>query len=118
MKVRALLTFQERIVLSVILCVLVCGRALKMILHQYPHLPNIINFIDKEMVPRPVDVNTATMDELVMIPYIGKFTAQQILQYRQMHGPFQELKDLKQVKGIRDKNFQRFVAYVKIGRNP
>lgn len=47
-----------------------------------------------------IDVNTATVEELQTLPGIGKEIAQRIVQYRQNHGPFTQIDELKNVKGI------------------
>ena len=52
--------------------------------------------------PAPVDLNTATADELDTLPGIGPATAAAILDYRQRHGPFRSVDDLAQVRGIGD----------------
>ena len=50
----------------------------------------------------PIDLNTATADELDTLPGIGPATAAAILDYRQRHGPFHSVDDLAQVRGIGD----------------
>jgi len=48
----------------------------------------------------PVDVNSASTAELQALPQIGPATAARILAYRQEHGAFQSLDDLRRVPGI------------------
>jgi competence protein ComEA len=48
----------------------------------------------------PLDLNTATADELDSLPGIGPVTAQKILDYRQAHGPFHSVAELEGVPGI------------------
>ncbi|MFH1570262.1 MAG: ComEA family DNA-binding protein [Gemmatimonadota bacterium] len=50
--------------------------------------------------PAPVDVNAASAAELEGLPLVGPVTAARILEYRQEHGPFQSLDDLRHVPGI------------------
>ena len=47
-----------------------------------------------------VDINTATVEELDNLPGIGPTTAQNIIDYRTEHGPFQKTDDLLDVPGI------------------
>jgi len=47
-----------------------------------------------------IDVNTATAKELQMVPGVGKEIAARIVEYRQTHGPFTSLDELKNIKGI------------------
>lgn len=54
-----------------------------------------------------VNLNTATKDELVALPGIGPAKAQAILDHRKAHGPFKSVEDLKDVKGIGAKRFEK-----------
>lgn len=43
---------------------------------------------------------------------IGEKTAQVIVQYRVEHGPFRELRELLQVKGIGEKKLEKIVPFL------
>lgn len=47
-----------------------------------------------------VDINEASLRELIGLPGIGPALAGRILEYRERHGPFERAEDLVRVKGI------------------
>jgi competence protein ComEA len=48
----------------------------------------------------PLDLNSATLEQLENLPGIGPVTAQKILDYRQQHGAFHSVVELQGVPGI------------------
>jgi competence protein ComEA len=68
-----------------------------------------------------VNLNTATKDDLVALPGIGPAKAQAILDYRAQHGGFKSIEELKDVKGIGARRFEKLKADVVVAplpRNP
>jgi competence protein ComEA len=49
---------------------------------------------------QPVNLNTATLDQLESLPGIGPALGQRIIDYRTQHGPFASVDDLVDVSGI------------------
>lgn len=56
---------------------------------------------------RAVSLSTASADDLDSLDGIGPTLAQRIVQYRQAHGGFRSIDELRQVDGIGDKRFQQ-----------
>ncbi|MDO8581076.1 MAG: helix-hairpin-helix domain-containing protein [Candidatus Omnitrophota bacterium] len=110
------LTSQEKKVLLIFLSVVLTGSVFHYSLQKYPFLTNIVNVIEGNHLYPKVDINRATQEELVALPFIGASSAQQIIRYRQDHGPLTSLEELKSIKGIKSKNFQRFAPYLKISQ--
>lgn len=106
-------TNQEKIVLLTLAAVLSVGSLLNLSLKKYPHLHDIVNFMDTERVYPKIDINTASLEELISVPYIGAYTAEQIIKYREEKGPFTSLEEIKTIKGIKEKNFKKFSPYLK-----
>jgi competence protein ComEA len=59
-----------------------------------------------------VNVNSATADELALLPGVGPAKAQAILEHRKAHGAFKRIEDLGEVKGIGDKALERLRPHV------
>jgi competence protein ComEA len=54
----------------------------------------------------PISLGQATEAQLESLDGIGPALAGRILQYRQQHGGFRSLDELKEVSGIGDKRFE------------
>lgn len=63
----------------------------------------------------PIDLNTATADELDGLPGVGPSTAAAILEYRDRSGPFRAVDDLDQVAGIGPTRLERLRPLVRVG---
>ncbi len=61
-----------------------------------------------------VNINTASLSELDSLPGIGPTYAQRIIDYRNNNGGFKSIDELKNVKGIGDKTFDKFKESVTI----
>jgi competence protein ComEA len=62
----------------------------------------------------PVNLNTATLEQLDGLPGVGPATAQAILDYRKQHGRFRSVQDLLQVGGIGPSKLEKLRQRVKV----
>ena len=53
----------------------------------------------------PININTAKVEELDILPGVGPKMAQAIVDFREAHGKFSALEDLQKVKGFGPKKF-------------
>ncbi|AEM73297.1 helix-hairpin-helix domain-containing protein [Caldicellulosiruptor acetigenus] len=53
-----------------------------------------------------ININTATKEELKTLDRIGDKLAERIIEYRQKHGPFKSIEEIKNVNGIGEKIFE------------
>jgi len=62
--------------------------------------------------PRPLDLNTATAEDLEKLPGIGPALAARILEYREQVGRFTKIEELMNVRGIGEKAFLNLKALI------
>jgi competence protein ComEA len=62
----------------------------------------------------PVNLNTATLEQLDTLDGVGPATAQKILDYRQEHGGFSAIDELSQVSGIGEKRMAALRDHVTV----
>lgn len=65
--------------------------------------------------PGLININTADVHQLSMLPGIGETLAQRIIDYREHNGAFDSIEDLMQVEGIGEKRLETITAYITTG---
>ena len=63
----------------------------------------------------PININTATAQDLEALPGIGTTYAQRIVDYREANGPFTSLTQLLNIKGIGEARLTSIWDYITIG---
>src|SRR5882724_6904655 len=70
----------------------------------------------KKPPERPVNLNTATSEQLQQVPGIGPATASKILQMRKTYGPFKSVDDLLAIRGLGAKRLEKMRKYLTVGK--
>jgi competence protein ComEA len=61
-----------------------------------------------------ININTATIDQLMLLPGIGQVLAQNIIDYRNTHGNFQKAADLLLVEGIGEQRLDSIIDLITV----
>jgi competence protein ComEA len=103
-----LFTKEEKIILITILAAAITGIII-----------NVFTSYGQGLQKRPevktsplININLATAEELEALPGVGKVTALRIIKYRESHGALKSVEELKNVKGITQKKFDRLKQYI------
>ena len=61
-----------------------------------------------------ININTATLEELMELPGIGSAKAKEIIAFRTNSGPFNSIEDIKSVNGIGEETFEKIKIYITV----
>ena len=70
---------------------------------------------ENEFVQEYVNINTADKSKLMTLTGIGEAKAEAIIQYREEHGGFRSIEELKQIEGIKDGVFNKIKDKITVG---
>lgn len=59
-----------------------------------------------------ININTATTNDLMKLPGVGEVRANAMIAYREAHGGFKTIEELKEVSGIGEKSFEQLKPHV------
>lgn len=65
-----------------------------------------------------LDLNTASIEQLVALPGIGSYTAQKIVQYRDRLGGYLTLEQLNEIKGLNPELLEKISKYIHLSSKP
>jgi competence ComEA-like helix-hairpin-helix protein len=94
---------------------LITGDSVMVDMHQRLTLHRM-NATERIALGLAVDLNRATVDELLLIPGIGESTAVKIVRFREASGSFKNLSDLMQLPGIKEKRLKQWERYLYLPR--
>jgi len=66
---------------------------------------------------RPLNINSASSEELQQVPGIGPVTAEKILQMRKSYGAFKSVDDLLSIRGIGKKRLEKMRKYLTVTKS-
>lgn len=64
------------------------------------------------LAEKSVNINSADIATLCLLPGIGEKTARKIIDFRNSKGKFESVEDIKRIKGIGDKKFEMLVKFI------
>jgi competence ComEA-like helix-hairpin-helix protein len=73
-----------------------------------------LGLADKQPPAKPLDLNTATIEQLEQLPGVGPRTAQDIVKFREKSGPFRRVEDLLAIRGITKRRLEKLRPYVTV----
>jgi competence ComEA-like helix-hairpin-helix protein len=68
----------------------------------------------RKQVAGKLNLNTATEEQLMLLPTVGPSKAERIIAWRTKNGGFKRVADLRRVKGFGYKTFKKLEAYLDI----
>jgi len=89
---------KARIILTVALAALLAGEALAATAATVPQ----------------VNINTASEQELQLLPRVGPALAKRVVEFRTANGPFKTPEELTRVKGVGEKTFALLAPYLAV----
>ena len=70
--------------------------------------------VEQQLLEGVVNINTASAEQLEMLPGVGEVRARAILAERKGRGGFKSIDDLRAVKGVGDSLLERMRPYVTV----
>jgi len=103
------LTHDERKVIVFLSAVFLLGLGVNFIIKEFTPAKTIVSFIDKL---GKINLNTADKGLLMSVSGIGEKLSDRIIEFRNNQGPFNDIEELKNIKGITEAKFSKIKDYL------
>ena len=97
-------TRQERQVILFLICLVLLGLGINFAVKINSRAEKFVK-LNEDIIR--IDINQAGYEDLVYVEGISPGLAKSIIDYRNEYGPFRDLEELKQVKGIGEFRYER-----------
>ena len=102
----------ESVVLVVLLVGLISAVAIKLVQRTRPAGDGMQVITVREEFQHQINLNTASQQELILVPGIGNSRARKILDYRRKQGRFTMVSDLAKLGGFNPKLVEQLSPYL------
>ena len=96
----------------------ICRRRSRRVLAVIALLAFTVAAAQKKPPSKPIDLNTATIEQLEQLPGIGPSTAKAIIRFREKSGPLKRIEDLLAIHGISKARLEKLRPYVTVTPPP
>lgn len=104
------------LIFTVMLCIFACGFLVgrNMNRSSITVMEPSSNPANTSVASGKININTASAEELTVLPGVGLTLAERIIDYRSTIGPFRTVYDLSNVKGIGEQTLNAILEYITI----
>ncbi|MGD8329199.1 MAG: helix-hairpin-helix domain-containing protein [Acidobacteriota bacterium] len=100
--------------LSSTLALFLAAAPLAAVAPAAPHAALVAQTQQEQAEVKPVDINTASAEELQKVPGIGEALARRIVEFREENGRFEKVDDLLNVRGIGVTSLEKLRPYLSV----
>lgn len=69
-------------------------------------------YVENDFRPKKINLNTVTLEELKTHPYLKFNQSRALIAYREQHGPYQKIEDIKKIKLMDETTFVKLRPYL------